>query len=263
MPIKVKHFALIAAVLVIAAALFFLFKSKGKQSIVFFSGAGMKVPVSEIVKNFTDSTGIVVDMHFDGSAVLRQYIETYGDVDVFMSGDRNNMDILVQNGFVKEQTFIAWHIPSILIPPENKNTIQGLNDLAKKNVRFVMSNPAQASLGKLVNDMLARHPRGKEILKHAAVYGSDSQDDLRLFRDLYKKGGADAVIEWDVMVHVPEGNGLIVVPFDKKYEIRDSLSIAVLKASAHPEIAKRFFDYFRMEGVAVFKKHGYNTEVGK
>ncbi len=259
-----KYYLFIIIPIIILLTVFLLRLNKGDgKFVVFFSGAGMKIPVSEIVRDFTDSTGIPVDAHFEGSAVLRQYIETYGEPDVFMSGDRENMDILEKSGLVKERTVIAWHIPSILTTPQNREKIRGLNDLAKKGVRFVMSNPRQASLGKMVQDMLKRHPKGGEILNNVAVYGSSTQDDLRLFRELYKRGGADAVIEWDVMVNVPEGEGLIAVPFEKEYEIRDSISVAILKSSKNPGISKRFYDYFRTSGIAVFKRHGYNTEAVK
>ena len=253
----------IISLLILLAVFFFLFNRKDNRFIVFFSGAGMKIPVNEIVKDFTDLTGSRVDVHFEGSSVLRQHIETYGDADLFMSGDKENIDTLVKKGLVKESVFIAWHIPAILIPFENKEKVKGLDDLAKKGVRFVMSNPKQASLGKMVNEMILRHPKGKEILRNVAVYGSSTQDDLRLFWDLYKKGGADAVVEWDVMVHVPEGKGLLVVPFEKKYEMKDSLIIALLKTSRNPDRARLFYDYFRTEGIKVFKKHGYSTEAGR
>ncbi len=260
---KSRLLTVIALLVIVSAAVFFYQRKKEERFIVFFSGAGMKVPVSEIVNDFTDKTGISVDVHFEGSAILRQHIETYGGVDLFMSGDKKNMDDLAEKGFVKELTFIAWHIPSILIPPENGGKIKGLNDLAREGVRIVMSNPKQASLGRLVNDMLRRHPKGRDILNNVVVYGSDSQDDLRLFRDLYKKGEADAVIEWDVMADEPEGKGLIVVPFEKEYEIKDPLTLALLKASGNPEISKKFYEYFRTEGTKAFKKHGYTTEAVK
>ena len=254
---------IIISLLTLLAAFFFLLNRKDKEFIVFFSGAGMKIPVNEIAAGFTDSTGIRVDVHFEGSSVLRQYIETSGDADLFMSGDKENIDSLIGTGLVKESAFIAWHIPSILIPPEKKEQIKGLDDLAKKGVRFVMSNPKQASLGKMVDELIRRHPKGKEISRNVAVYGSSTQDDLKLFWDLYKKGEADAVVEWDVMVHVAEGKGLLVVPFEKEYEIKDALMLARLKTSKNPAVAKRFYDYFRTEGIKVFKKHGYTTEADR
>ncbi len=54
-----------------------------------------------------------------------------------------------------------------------------------------MSNPHQASLGKLVRDMLLRHPNGKAVPRNAVAYGSSFQDDIRLFRELYRQGRAD------------------------------------------------------------------------
>jgi len=253
----------IISLLTLLAVFFFLLNKKDNEFIVFFSGAGMKIPVNEIAAGFTRSTGLRVDVHFEGSSVLRQYIETHADADLFLSGDKENIDSLLRTGLVKESTFIAWHIPSILIPPENREKIKGLEDLAKKGVRFVMSNPEQASLGRMVDDMIRRHPRGKEISGNVAVYGSSTQDDLRLFWDLYKKGEADAVLEWDVMVHVAEGKGLLVVPFEREYEIRDALMLALLNTSKNPAGAKRFYDYFRTEGIKVFKKHGYTTEADR
>ena len=261
---KTKYLVFFLSLLVLAAAaLLFILGNEDDSAIVFFSGAGMKAPASEIARNFTDLTGIPVHVHFEGSAVLRQYIETYDDADIYMSGDKKNMDILKEKGFVREPVFIAWHIPSILIPPENRNKIRGLNDLAKNGVRFVMSNPSQASLGRLVNNTLSRHPKGDKILNNAAVFGSNSQDDLRLFWTLYKKGEVDAVIEWDVMAYAPEGKGLMIVPFEEQYEIRDPLMIGLLTTSRNPDRAGRFLDYFRTEGVKIFKAHGYTVEAGK
>jgi len=259
--LKKSHLLIVVILLaVVFAAVFFYQGNKKESFIVFFSGSGMKIPVSAIVNDFTEKTGTMVDVHFEGSAILRQSIETYGNVDVFMSGDRKNMDILMEKGFVKEAMFVAWHIPFILIPPENRGKIKGLTDLSKEGIRFVMANPAHAASGRMAAEAISRHPKATEILKNVVVYGSSTADALRLFWDLHREGKADAVIEWDVMTHVPEGKGLIAVPFEKEYTIKDSIMLALLKNSRNPEIAKKFYDYFRTEGIKVFKKHGYNTE---
>jgi len=248
---------------IVSVAIFFYQGNEKKRFVVFFSGTGMKIPAAEIVKDFTDLTGVSVNVHFDGSSVLRQHIETYGDADVFMSGDKANIDALIKKGLVKESAFIAWHIPSILIPPENRERIKGLNDLAKSGIRFVMANPAHAASGRLANEAISRHPKAEEILGNVAVFGSSTADSLARFWDLYGKGRADAVIEWDIMVHVPEGKDLMVVPFEKKYEVKDAIVLALIENSRKPDISKRFYDYFRTEGIKVFKKHGYNTEAEK
>ncbi len=62
----------------------------------------MKIPVQEITENFEELTGIQINMHFSGSSILRQYIETYGDVDIYMPGDKENIDMLDKKRLVKE-----------------------------------------------------------------------------------------------------------------------------------------------------------------
>lgn len=258
-----KRYLIIIIVVVLALISSLFLFDKEEKIIVFFSGAGMKVPVTEIIKDFSEKTGIKVVVHFEGSSILRQHIERYGDADIFMSGDRENIDILINEGFVKESSFMAWHIPAILVPSENIEKIKGLNDLSRKGISFVMSNPRLAASGRMAYEAISRHPMSREILNNVAAYSSSTQESLKIFRDLHEKGQADAVIEWDVMVHVPEGRGLFVVPFEKEYEIRDSIIIALLKKSSNPDISKIFYDYLKKEGREVFKRHGYNTEANQ
>jgi len=259
---KKKAVAVLFAALLIVLAAFIFSAHLGhkRRPLLIFSGAGMKTPLLEIINNFTNSTGVPVDVHFEGSSILRQYIETYGDADLILSGDIGNVELMEKKGLVRKKEFVAWHVPAILVPAGNAARIQGLKDLAKKGVRVVMSNPGQASLGRLVHDMLLRQTIGKAVLRNVVAYGSSSQEDLMLFQELYKQGKADAVIEWDVMAYAPEGQGLIAVPFEKEYEIKDALMIVLLTTSRDPGTAIRFYDYFRSKGAPVFNKHGYSSE---
>ncbi|MBI4689324.1 MAG: substrate-binding domain-containing protein [Nitrospirae bacterium] len=108
MSIAKKYLSFIIVIPLVVLTVFLFLSGKDQRFVVFFSGAGMKVPVSEIVKNFTVLTGVKVDVQFEGSAILVQHIKTYGDADLFMSGDKKNMETLINDGFVKENTFIAW-----------------------------------------------------------------------------------------------------------------------------------------------------------
>ncbi|MDH3353260.1 MAG: substrate-binding domain-containing protein [Nanoarchaeota archaeon] len=227
-----------------------------KPGLVFLSGAGMKAPVSEIADNFHRETGVVVQTYFKGSLILCDYILKFKTGDVFLPGDKKNMDILKGDDLVAESGFMAWHQVAILISPEQQNKIKGLDDLAAPGIRLVFSNPRLASLGKLVMErIIEKHPKGQDILKNVVVYGSSSLDVLRL----YNQGGVDAIIEWDVMASVPEGKGLVVVPIEKPYQIRDELWIGLLKGVRDPLLAKQFYDYVVSNGKDVFRKYGYDV----
>jgi molybdate transport system substrate-binding protein len=251
--ILIVFFALAAAAVVIYISM----SRDEKPYLLFLSGAGMKVPVTEIADNFEKETGIKIYLFFDGSKILRDYIINFKRGDLFLSGDEKNFDAVVEKGVIQDSSFVAWHIVSILVSPHYKGQINGLDDLAKKGVRLAISNPRMASLGRLVMERtIKRHPKGKEILKNVVVYGSSSDDIL----DLYRQGGIDAIIEWDVMAETPQGKGLVVVEIEDRYKIKDPLKIGLLKTSKNPGTARKFYDYFTTTGIEVFRKHGYNVE---
>lgn len=234
-----------------------LYQGSGPEHLLFLSGGGMKAPVSEIAHGFEQETGIKVMTRYEGSASLRQYIARFQVGDVFLPGDKGNLDILSAKGLVEAEFFMAYHRVALFVAPHMKGKINSLDDLAADGVRLVMSNPELASLGRLVMEqIIAKHPRGEDILKNIVVYGSSSQDVL----DIYRSGGIDAIIEWDVLAQTLEGEGLTLVPLAGSYEIKDRLVVGLLTTSGNQVAARRFYEYLSGEGRRIFKAHGYDTE---
>jgi molybdate transport system substrate-binding protein len=251
--------AFFGAVFAFLLVSFFISEKKTKPTVLFFSGSGMRAPVTEIIKNFSEQTRIPVNVYYEGSRNLSEYIDTYGDADLILPGGLAAIEDLRRKGLVKESALVALHIPAILVPQSKKGSIRGLDDLAAKGVRIVMANPSQAASGKLIYEALKKHPKSKQIFANIVAYGSSTNDTMRVFTELYKKGQADAVLEWDIMARDPEWKGLAVVPFDKKYAAKEYLKIAILNTRKEKIDARRFYEYFRIEGVKVFQKHGYKT----
>lgn len=252
---RLPLYLLIAITVVLTA--FFLLADREKQSLIFLSGAGMKVPVTEIAENFERETGIRVQTHFEGSSILRDYIINFKTGDIFLPGDKKNLDVLSEKGLVADSSFMAWHVAAILVSPEAGERIKGLDDLAGEGIRLAISNPRLASLGRIVmQQIIERHPRGRDILKNVVVYGSSSQDVLRLYRE----GGIDAIIEWDVMAVTPEGEGLVVIPLEDPYQVNDELSAGLLTTAEDSKLARQFYLYLTTRGKDVFRKHGYDID---
>jgi len=239
---------------VVALVVFLIMPERRKPFLIILSGAAMRGPVTEIAENFEKETGIKVHTVFEGSLTLMDYILNFRAGDVFLPGDKKVLDSISERGLVKENSFVAWHKVGILISPRYKGDINGLDDLSRKGVRLAISNPEMTSLGKLVSErILSRHPKGREILSNVVFFGSSTQEILRMCRE----GNIDAVIEWEVMAYVPEGKGLISVPIEEAYSIKDALHVGLLTTSHNPKPAKRFYDYFAHEGKKVFRKYGY------
>ncbi len=244
-------------VLIVGGGILWGLLSQPAKSIHFFCGSGMKIPAQEIIENFSGEYGIKVLASYEGSGILRRNIETFHEADVFLSGDKGNVEKLDKLNLVEKSGFMAWHIPSILVP-KKENKINGLSDLAKPDVKFIMSNPKQASLGKMVDRVMQKHPLKDQLFKNIAVYGASTQEDLILFHQYQKEGKAQAVIEWDVMACTPEGKGLKSVPIEPKYAVREPLTLALLRNRS--SVAQEFYKYFLTEGRKVFSKYCYNVE---
>ncbi len=228
-------------------------------SLLFLSGAGMKEPASQIAADFEQQTGIKIQTHFDGSSILRDYIIKFKTGDIFLPGGQKNLDILGKRRLVKRKAFLAWHVVAILVSPQAADKISSLDDLSKPGIRLAISDPRQASLGRLVMEKIIRiHPKGQAILNNIKVYGSSSQDVLRL----YHQGNIDAVIEWDVMAQTPAGRGLIVIPLQKPYQIKEPIEAGLLTTSKHQKLAEHFFQYLTTSGRKIFRQHGYNVNRG-
>ncbi len=238
-------------------AVLLAFPRQEQPALLFLCGAGMKAPVTEIVREFEAQSGIRVQTQFDGSCILRDYILTFRSGDIFLPGDADNLRQLEERGLISENAFLAWHRVAILLSPSMKGTITSLDDLARPGIRIAMSNPRLASLGKLVmRRIIDRHPEGRAILDNVKAYGSSSQEILRL----YRRGGINAIIEWDVLAHTPEGRDLVEVPITGPYQVIDPLRAGLLATSRNPEAARRFYRFLLDRGRQIFQKHGYDID---
>lgn len=259
---KKNHKIILVAVAFLAAVMssgYFFHAAPPSPSIKFLCGAGMKTPITEIIQNFETETGNKVHVFFEGSAILNEYISTFRSGDLFLPGDKENLDILQKQGLVTDSSFLAWHTGAILIPPSLKDRIRGVDDLAGEGVRLAMPNPRQTSLGRLVmKNIINRHPAGDRILGNIVVYGSSCQDVL----DRFRESNADVLFEWDVMATTPEGQGLIVVPIAGPYQVKDPMHLGLLATARNPTLARQFYAYLLTKGREVFRKHGYNVEEG-
>ncbi len=257
-----KQFAWwLAIVLVVSsvawALLFSPIVQRQQPPLLFLCGAGMREPIAELIAQFSSRTGIAVDVRYDGSAILRDYILTFRQGDLFLPGDVENLLLLADAGLVTRNDFLARHDAAVLVPAEDRRKVTQFADLARPGVRIVMTNPRMASLGRLlVTKVLDRHPLGRAILDNVVVYGSSSWDVLQLFQ----KGGVDAALDWETSAYTPAGAGLIALPLPPGYQVSEPLRLALLATSRQQARARRLYRFILRHAGATFRRYGYHTE---
>ena len=100
-------------------------------SLFVYSGAGLKKPMNEIGKAFTEKTGINVEYTFAGAGALVSQMELSRKGDVFVSGGTPDYRIARDKGLVGEPGYVAYHVPIIAFQKGNPKNITSVDDLAR------------------------------------------------------------------------------------------------------------------------------------
>ncbi|MBN1375335.1 MAG: molybdate ABC transporter substrate-binding protein [Dehalococcoidia bacterium] len=226
--------------------------SQEAQSIMVYSGAGMRKPMDEIGVVFQQKYGTGVKYNYAGSNALLSQMELIKEGDAYMPGETMYIDIAAEKGLVDYQKLICYHIPIITVPKGNPANITCLEDLARPGVKLVWGDPKVAAIGKT----------GKEILEKNGIYDKAWANVIATLPTMNEVmlqialGQADASINWWDTVKSVKDIELIEIP--KEQNLIEIIPVGVTTFSENPETAKKFVDFCASEeGKAIFEKHGF------
>lgn len=222
-----------------------------EESLMVYSGAGLRVPMDEIGKTFEEKNGVKVNYNFAGCAQLLSQMELSKQGDVFVGGSLNDMEIATQKGFTTEYYEVVYHIPAIGVPKGNPAGITGLADMAKPGVKLILGDEQSNAIGKkgakifaknqiegIEKNVVARDATVNEIVTHLAM----------------KQG--DAGLIWEDNGFNAKDIEVISIPAEQN--VIDKVPVCTLSFSEQPELAQKFVDFVKSEeGKAIFVKHGF------
>ena len=162
--------------------------AKEVESIMVYSGAGMREPMDEIGVLFEEEYGTKIEYNYAGSNALLSQMEVTQEGDVYMPGETYYLEVADEKGFIDKQELIAYHIPVITVPAGNPASIEQLSDLTKDGVRVVWGDPEAAAIGKLGNEIMEKNGLLEALQKNIVatvptmneliVYVSEGQAEL-------------------------------------------------------------------------------------
>lgn len=224
------------------------------ESIMVYSGAGMRKPMDEIGQVFQEKYSTQVHYNYAGSNALLSQMELTQEGDAYMPGATMYIEIATEKGYVDYQQPISYHIPIITVPKGNPASITCLEDLAKPGVKLVWGDPDVAAIGKT----------GVKILEKNGIYDAAWANVIATLPTMNEvmmqiaMGQADASINWWDTVKVVEDIEVVEIPPEQN-DIK-VIPIGVTTFSENPETAKKFVDFcVSEEGKAIFEKHGFIT----
>lgn len=222
------------------------------ESIMVYSGAGMRKPMDQIGRAFQKKYGTKVKYNYAGSQALLSQMELTRSGDAYMPGETMYIEIAAKKGLVDYQKLTCYHIPVITVPKGNPANIKGLQDLARPGVRLIFGDPKVAAIGKTAKQILEKNGIYEKVWKNV-IATAPTMNEVMIQIAL---GQADASINWwDTVKAVKDIELVEIAPEQNSIEV---IPTGVATFSKHPETARKFVDFCASpEGLAIFEQHGF------
>lgn len=217
-----------------------------------YAGAGLRLPVEDIISQFQTDTGHKVTVEYGGSGQISTRFQLTHQGDLFLPGSADYVEKLNEQGNVSVSYPLVRHTAVMVVRRDQSQGIESLSDLANSKLRLGMGDAKAIALGASGEKMLDASGHGERLRSMITVKAATIKQLLMYLLngdiDAAVIGRSDAVKNAETLVMLPTPDG---VPEDR-------VTIAVLKTSQYPEAAKRLADYFiSQKGIATFTAHGF------
>jgi molybdate transport system substrate-binding protein len=218
-------------------------------AITVLAAASLTEAFTQIGKDFeAKNPGRRVTFSFGSSATLATQIVQGAPADVFAAASPATMKIVNDAGASDAPTNFASNTLQIAVPKDNPHRITGLHDFADKSARIAICAP--------------QVPCGAAAIKVFAVANITPQpdtleQDVKATLQKVASDEVDAALVYKTDVIAAE-NQVDGIGFPEAQQAINTYTIATLKGSQSPEVAKSFVDYvLSPEAQAVLAKAGF------
>jgi len=264
-----KRLSFISETLLTLIAMFTLIFSWSATSfsadLLLFAGAGLRQPTDQMIQTFQKETGHTVRVTYAGSGQLMSSILASGQGDLFMPGAFFYIQKLEKMGRIDSSKNLMAHTAVVGVNIHKANLIRSFDDLARPGLRLALGDPKAMAFGRIARKIVSCSPFKEAILKNVVVYGATVKQ-LAMY---VAQGDVDAAIIGRADAFQFRDR-IQTVPIPTEYFQPETVAIAVLKDSKHPEAASQFRDFMTSkESIAVFEHFGFlplvtgDTQKGK
>ena len=141
-----KNFRVFLALLLACLVSSTAFAQKESKELLVFAGAGMRLPLNEIGKNFEKKYRVKVLYDYEGGGRLGNKILVGQMPDVFIPGSERWAKILKKKGYITDYAPVAYHTPVIITPKANSK-VNSLKDFVDENNRIVLGDVKASAIG--------------------------------------------------------------------------------------------------------------------
>ena len=201
-------------------------------------------------------TGATVRFNFAASNVLARQIVNGAPVDVFVSADEAQMDVVAGAGLLApgSRFDLVRNQLAVAVPNDRPRTLKGIGELTEPSFkRIAIGDPAAVPVGVYAKQYLEKEGLWTALQARLVPTGS-----ARAALAAVESGAADAAIVYRTDVRVAlKATVAWIVPIDRGPRI--VYPAAVVNTSTSAGESKRFLDFLRGDAAArIFERFGFS-----
>lgn|GEM_PF-142406 len=210
-----------------------------KGTLFLYCGAGMRLPIEKLVKEFEAKTQVQIQASYDGSNKLLGQMELTKKGDVFVAGDADYVEMARKKGWISKAVPICFFQPVILVQKGNPKGIQNLSDLLRPKMRVGQGDPKVAAVGRILPRLFELHGIDPGAWSENVMLNTATVNELGV---AVKLRTLDAAVVWDAIA-AAYAKDTEAISIDKARNVFPVVEAAVLTFSENPQAADALIAY--------------------
>ena len=227
----------------------------GRPAITVSAAVSLTDALTAVAEQYGRTGGGTVRFNFGASNVLARQIVNGAPVDLFISADVAQMDVVAKAGLLKDQSRVNLlsNQLAVVVPNDRQRTFEGIKDLASQAYRRIaIGDPEAVPAGVYA----------KEYLEHEGLWATIAprvvpSSSVRAALAAVESGAADAAIVYRTDARISTRASIAwVVPADRGPKV--VYPAAIVGTSGQVADSQRFLDFLRSAAAReVFERFGF------
>ena len=222
------------------------------KEIVVSAAASLKNCLEEILPEYEKQSGNTVLLNLGGSGTLRTQIENGAPVDLFISANQENVNMLIDKNIVKKENAYDFLSNVIILvkSPYSKSEINSIEGLRNSDVYVAIGNPETAPVGNYTLEALKKLGIFETLNPEKIIYAKD----VTATAQYVDMGEVDFGIIYDSDKNRMK-NPIVVESFPADSHSPIIYALALMNNNKETE---KLFEFLKTDdSKEKFKKHGF------
>lgn len=214
-------------------------------------GSSMAAPMQALARQFTQETGVPVELDLGGSETLLPKILAGAPADVYVCHDPFEEKIKAAHHW--KSSLVVGHLqPVVAVRPGNPKHIRSLDDLKRPGIQLGMGDPRYSTCGEIFVQALQKRGAQEAVVKQIVLQARSPSD----VANGLIAGPLDAAVLWNFSLMLYTGK-LEQAAMDITFPaVR--VTVVGLTGSRQPRHRDAFLEWCeRPAALKTFRRHGY------